>query len=814
MSTMNNAVTDAPPVPVSEKPHRLCQCELCPLQDRMREGRFAPTAGPAGARVAVVSRSPGVHDTRAKAPFSGPSGRVLDHLLKMNGYSRKDILLTNVVLCETDTVPDKAIASCKPRLDAEVKDAEILISAGSEATLAFTGQKIGQARGRRINSGNRTVIATYNPAIVLRESGVYPDLVSDFRRALNPPTKQDYPRVYYTESISQARGFAREILTKAAGGIVTCDIEASGLSHRSKLISVSFSPCDRESYVFGRGVVQTPEGIELLNELLSNRTVRWNWWNGKYDTQVLRDKGIDCRIDEDGMLLSYSLDERQGVHSLDYATQNVLGWEDYTSDDIKQAKVNGWRENADIEFRYLKGAKVIKAKCGYGGFSDWPAAYKYNGYDSGGSHLCTEELSRRVKEDGTESAYRRILIPAANALSRVESRGILLDTDYLTELEVKHATPRLNELTFIGEGITGSHINLNSPLQVAAYLYDQLRITNPLWRPGKERSVDALVRDAIKREYSSPTLLEFVDVLDEYKKLSKLRSNYLTGLAEKVDGDGRIRTSLLIHGTETGRLSSRKPNLQNISRNPDALTYPSIQEINVRRAFYAEDGHVILQADYSQAELRCAAVLSGDPRLLEVYRAGRDLHDEVARTHYGADFTKNQRVAAKTVNFGILYGMGAGKLARQLHIEWKVADALIKGWWRQFPDVAKWVSSVHKQTRAQGELMSAAGRKRRFHLITNDNLDHTLKEAVNFHIQSTASDLTLYSLIKLVEMGLPVILSVHDSILLEVPEDKADATSALVKEVMESVATELLGDEWGQIPFSVDAGYAHTWGDI
>ncbi|HEX6824927.1 MAG TPA: DNA polymerase, partial [Nitrospiraceae bacterium] len=702
--------------------------------------------GPLDAKTAIVSRSPGGHDVRKGEPFAGPSGRVLDHLLETNGESRDTVYLTNVVLCQTEDVPEQAIQCCKPRLMEEINGAETVVLAGAEAVKLFTNEKLGEVRGRRIQNGKRQFVATNNPAIILREPAPFPDIVRDFKRAFTPAIPYDPPRIYVTESITTAKAWASVIIESSRGKVAICDIEARGLAHTSELVSVAFSSNDREAYVFGKAIVQDPAGRQILQTILENEEIRWGYWNGKYDIQVLRNAGIAARIDEDGMLLSYSLDERGRVHSLDFNIKDKLDWPEYETSEITEAKKNGWHEEPLIEFRHLKPSKRgkapdrVRSKMLYPGFTNWHDAYKYNGMDANGSYRLFNQLESAVQTDGTHGAYRRLLIPAANALAVVETRGLLLNSEYLIQVENEIARPRLDELTFRAQAFTGrSDFNLNSSQQCADYLYDALAVENPVFRRGKERSVDAIVRDALKREYTSPAVLEFVDVLDEFKKLDKQRSTYLEALARKRQSDGRVRTSLNIHGTETGRLSSSKPNLQNISRPPDDLSYDSIRDINIRKAFYAPEGHVILSADYSQAELRFAALLSADPHLLEVYLQGRDLHTEVAIANYGENFTKNQRVYAKSVNFGILYGIRPGKLSQMLHITWREAESLIEGWWHQFPQVEQWVGRVHEEARNEGELLSPSGRKRRFHLITDDNLDHTLKEAVNFYVQNGAS---------------------------------------------------------------------------
>jgi DNA polymerase-1 len=225
-----------------------------------------------------------------------------------------------------------------------------------------------------------------------------------------------------------------------------------------------------------------------------------------------------------------------------------------------------------------------------------------------------------------------------------------------------------------------------------------------------------------------------------------------------------------------------------------------------------------VQADYSQAELRTIAVVSGDKHLRDIYLSAKDLHTEVATDLFGADFSKEQRVIAKNYNFGIAYGQEAFSFSQMYHISKEQARRHIDTWWSRFPGVWEWTREVHKKTRQNGELVSAFGRKRRFPLITDQNLDHTLKEAVNFLIQSVASDFTLWSLIRIMndrELDLarcfPIIL-VHDSIVLECESSYADTASSIVKQTMEDAPKTSL--EWNDLPFDVDVQVGDTWGEV
>jgi DNA polymerase-1 len=258
---------------------------------------------------------------------------------------------------------------------------------------------------------------------------------------------------------------------------------------------------------------------------------------------------------------------------------------------------------------------------------------------------------------------------------------------------------------------------------------------------------------------------------------------------------GRIHPSYNLHTTVTGRLSSSGPNAQNLKRDmEDILVAPS--------------GCAIVQADYSQIELRMATYLSQDEWFLDVYTRGGDVHSEKAAQVFGPDFTKEQRVFTKGLNFGLIYGRGVQDILDDPNLPMSRAQAeeFIEEFFDTMPGVLSWIDSVHKFVRETGYVKTVFGRKRMFPLITNRNEDEIYRQAVNTLCQSPASDIMLAALIRLVEMfeddeEVKVILNIHDSILCECSEHRVMDVGRTMKQVMESTATELMGD---QVPFLVE----------
>lgn len=327
-------------------------CEVCPLRDRP----YAPTSGPPDSDVIIVSRSPSYQDGMSGKPFSGPSGKVLDHLLKLNGVSRKDVRITNVVLCspKDNDVPKLAIECCKPRLAHEAATAKLVIAAGSEAVKFFCkNMSIDRARGY-VHEGSPAVVATNNPALVLREADNYPNLLKDFRRAFHPMPAPTFPTVKVVESYADAIATLGHLSTY---NFVAADIESrGGLTHKATLISIQFAIEPGLAYVFGEreGLFTNPDFLRnSLQPFIESHVRDFCWHNGSFDTKVLRHTyGMKARIDEDTLLMSYALDERPGYHKLEYLLMEEFGWPKYEDTEINKIKKTGIVTNYDKFYQY------------------------------------------------------------------------------------------------------------------------------------------------------------------------------------------------------------------------------------------------------------------------------------------------------------------------------------------------------------------------------------------------------------------------------------------------------------------------------
>ena len=293
--------------------------------------------------------------------------------------------------------------------------------------------------------------------------------------------------------------------------------------------------------------------------------------------------------------------------------------------------------------------------------------------------------------------------------------------------------------------------------------------------------------------------------------MEKQRGTYLEGLTLRRHSNGRIYTTFKIHGTESGRLSSENPNMQNITRPREGLP-------NIRRVFVADPGCQFISADLSQAELRAIAVLSGDTELQAIYRnTNRSLHKEVATEFYGERYTYEEYVRAKNINFGVAYWQSAYSFAQLYHMPQEEAQKFIDFWWERFPRVWEWTKEMEAKVLNEGEIQSPFGHKRRFYVIPSDNSAriHVVKEGINFLPQNIAANITLYALIQLVAQLDPKIaqirITVHDSIVANCKEEAVEEVSIIMKQAMEIAAKEAIA--W-DFPFKSEISSGPTWGDL
>ncbi len=399
--------------------------------------------------------------------------------------------------------------------------------------------------------------------------------------------------------------------------------------------------------------------------------------------------------------------------------------------------------------------------------------------------LCAEQ-AERLKRDDLSLVYDKIEMPLVPVLSDMERTGFLIDRAMLDQLGSEYDAS-IEALKASIYALAGREFNILSPKQLGELLFEEMGLPAPK-KTKTGYSTDAATLESLAGE--NP----IVDKVLEYRQNSKLKSTYIEGLRNAADAQGRVHTQFKQNGTATGRLSSIEPNLQNIP-------VRSALGREIRRAFIPSEGNVLIDADYSQIELRILAHLAQDESMIEAFRRGYDIHAATAATVAGvdiADVTSEMRSAAKATNFGIVYGISDFGLANQLGISRKDAAAYIRAYNETYPGIARYMKDTVAAARAEGYVLTLFGRRRDLPELKSSNY-HTRsfgeRVARNAPIQGTAADIIKLAMIRVHEalaaerMRTKLILQVHDELILDAPPDERDAASALLKRCMESVAT-------------------------
>lgn len=570
---------------------------------------------------------------------------------------------------------------------------------------------------------------------------------------------------------------------------IAVDIETTGFSYYDdNILLIVFSGKWGEAVTIDNF---SNKVIKALQSLFDETSISFIWHNGKFDTSRLKAfLDIDARVDEDTMLMHYiGFNENRGTHGLGYLAMlylNAPNWE---------------KDLDDIKRKVCRERKIRQADFNYGMFPK-EDLINYAYYDG----LATYRLYKTMKKDfdTRQNFIYYKLIEASNCLADIERTGVYADMEMIKLLDkelTKEYKSLLKDIAEYTKDIwipeqymidTGAKtapevFNINSPQQLRWVLR----------RLG--HTVDSTAVEVLE-EIDDP----FTDKVLKIRRNNKYRRTYVNGLRKNIDGDGRIHTTYNLHGTVTGRLSSSNPNLQNIPR--DKV---------IKNIFRATPGYVLTQADYSQAELRVLAVLSKDPWLQDVYLRGDDLHDSVARQYWGDDFDEEDRTKAKAVNFGIAYGRTEHTLAPDLGISKAEARKLLEDWYVPMPFVRKFFDKRVKDAFRYKKSRTPFNRTRSY-VITPYNKFAIRNEAMNTPIQATASDLTLFSLIEihkeLKERDLgKIVLTVHDSIIVENKPENTEAVKEVMQRHMEYIPKKYLKTD---LPFVADLDDGIRWGEI
>jgi DNA polymerase-1 len=577
-----------------------------------------------------------------------------------------------------------------------------------------------------------------------------------------------------------------------SAGQFAFDTETDSLDPmQAKLIGLSFAAeAGKAAYVpLGHDYPGVPAQLECalvlqrLRPLLEDAAVRKIGQHGKYDLHVMRRHGVVVAgYADDTLLESAVLNSGSARHDMDSMARRYLGYET-----VKYTDVAG------------KGAKQI--------------AFAQVGLDEA-SHYAAEDADitlrlhqvlqpRLAATPALERVYRQIEMPLVTVLERIEANGVQVDADELRR-QSSDLSRRMLAAQQKATELAGRSFNLDSPKQLQALLFDELKLPALVKTPKGQPSTNEEALEAIADQHELPR------VILEYRSLAKLRSTYTDKLPEMIHPHtGRVHTSYHQAGAATGRLSSSDPNLQNIPiRSEDGR--------RIRRAFVAPAGRKLVACDYSQIELRIMAHLSGDPGLLAAFESGADVHRATAAEVFGRTLeqvTQNERRAAKAINFGLMYGMSAFGLARQLGIDRGQAQDYIALYFSRYPGVRDYMEATRQQAREQGYVETVFGRRLYLDYINSGSQGQRAgaeRAAVNAPMQGTAADIIKRAMVTVDdwlaghrERAL-MILQVHDELVFEVEEEFVATLRSEVVARM-SAAAEL------RVPLLVDVGVGDNW---
>jgi DNA polymerase-1 len=525
-----------------------------------------------------------------------------------------------------------------------------------------------------------------------------------------------------------------------------------------------------------------PEKVKaLLAPIFSNRTMTIAAHNAKYDYKVSRGWGIErwkCQI-WDTMVAAWLVDPERNNYSLDSLAGYFFDAETLSYFDV-----------------------VPKGKT----FESVPleTACRYSGEDADLCLRVKAHLEPRLKAADSMGLFTDLEMPLLPILAEMEGAGIRIEPGVLKSYGAELGE-ELEQIQRKIYAMVGHEFNISSTQQLQKVLFEERKLT-----PGKKTktgySTDVAVLEELARVDEVPALIL------RYRTLSKLKSTYVDTLADEADSESRLHTNFVQTGTATGRLSSREPNLQNIPIRAE-------EGRRIREAFTAVPGSLLISADYSQIELVVLAHLSEDKNLLSAFSEGRDVHARTAALIFGLDekdIKPDQRRIAKTINFGVMYGMSAFRLANELNISRTEAAAFIEAYFKTYAGISRFIETLIKKTEETGYASTILGRRRYIPAINSRNKTEKAaaeRVAVNTPIQGSAADIVKTAMLNLdralISAGSParLLLQVHDELILECPKDAAKEAAELVRREMEHAVTL-------KIPLRVSVETGKRWGDF
>ena len=789
-------------------------CEECPLSmqtDRPCIMGNLPTKRKKAGRLVIVGEGPGRQEEASGLLFSGPAGRLLWETLKKHNLSREHFLITNATRCfPGDSSPTVSqIKTCaRAYLDQELEAVQpkygLLL--GNAALQAVIGKKgITKFNAQKIEAMGITWIASVHPAAVLRN----PRFRSQFDLAM-----LQFSKIVYGEhgqpvtdaiEVNGSKDSLRRLindLKEASEGSIDTETWSKHKGHgrfkggglawwdptfRLAALSITVKPGTGYTVVLWHAESRWKDPQKVCDILKPHieGVPEWVFQNGQYDLKTLRRVGISLTMADDTMGMQYVIDENSRK-DLGLLSKEYLGAEDYKDTVDKSDMFNAPLEDM----------------------------VPYAAIDSDYTYRLRSVVSRRLAKDPlSERLYRRLLVPVVNVLSDVEWVGLPINQPKFRRRRKECAKNIEASAAKIFEA-AGKEFNIRSTQQLGKVLFDDMGLPvverTPKGAPSTSEAALIKLADYDEDGVIMPAVLE-------YRKWAGYMSRYFDSWADLMH-NGRLHAHFKPFHTVTGRLSCENPNLQQIAR-----------DHFIRGLIGGKRGWRIVEADYSQAELRIAAHLSQDPAMLRAFHMGQDIHMQTAISITGKpedEIAKEERKMAKSVNFGFLYGMGwktyieYAKTKFGVDVTPEQAKFFRGQFFQNYKRLLSWHDRQRRRVRDSLYVISPIGRKRHLWDIKSSNegvASEAERQAINSPVQSMASDMMLLSMVMLHPMLDPqearIICTVHDSVLFEVREEVLDEVLPLVKETMENLPLEELFDTILTVPIEVEIKVGKYWSE-
>ena len=596
------------------------------------------------------------------------------------------------------------------------------------------------------------------------------------------------------QKITKENDLNKLIIDLNKKSIISVDTETSSLDPQvAELIGISLSYAKNISFYIPVGhknikSLNKDFVVKKLKPILEDPSIKKVGQNIKYDFIILKKYGVELNSVEDTMLLSYTLDAGNNRHNMDTLSELHLNH-----------KTISYKDLVGSGKKQLKFSEV-----------DIDKATEYAAEDADVTLRLYEILSERVSDEKLSQIYEAFEKPMIKILSKLETYGIKVDDNYLKELSKKFEK-RLEKIEKEIFKISGKEFNIGSPKQLGEIIYNELKIAKL-----KKTKKGSLATSAKILEDLALTGQKFPNLILEWRQVSKLKSTYTDALQDHINKDTkRVHTSFLLAATNTGRLASSDPNLQNIPiKTSDGK--------EIRKAFIAEKNNVLISADYNQIEMRILADMADVKELKKAFKQNQDIHKLTASQVFGVPINKiseDQRRKAKAINFGIIYGITQYGLAKQISVSNEEAQEFINSYFKKFPEIKDYMNSTIKSCRKLGYVSNIFGRRIHLRGINDKNFSvRSFQEraAINAPIQGSAADIIRLAMIKidniLEEKKIAkMLLQIHDELIFECLKKDENNVKKLIQNAMVSVSSS----EYHKfsIPLEVGVNSGNNWGE-